>query len=182
MNGIASGVAASNGTSLRPLAELPEDATPDSARLKNYTDALQRRGQYLTGPRLVVLRTLMARPGCATLSDILADVRRSVPGFSEATLYRTMKLLVEAEVVRERRFGGRTIWFEMNQGEGAHDRLVCNHCGKVVPFASAEFSRLRHAIARERGFELTSEPSVLFGTCCRCAAASVREHPQGTTK
>ncbi len=140
-----------------------------SARIRKHVTELRRRGVYLTGPRRSVLEILCGLHGHVTMMEILAEVRRSAPRVSSATVYRTMRLLVDADLVRERRFRGRSVWFEMDGRRGDRDQLVCNRCGEVVEFEDEGFSELRRRVAVERGFDVVTEPCTLLGICPRCA-------------
>lgn len=162
--------ASANGA--RTSAEPRARTKPTDARLREHVKELRRRGVYLTGPRRSVLEIVCRLQGHLTMVDIMAEVRVEAPLVSIATVYRTMRLLVDAELVQERRFKGRAVWFEMDRGRGDRDQLVCKGCGKVVEFEDETFSVLRRQIAVERGFDLALEPCTLLGTCPGCAERS----------
>ena len=82
-----------------------------------------------------------------------------------ATIYRTLNLLKEAELVEQKSFAdGRSI-FEINQPDSHHDHLICDQCGAVFEFENGEIEVLQKSIANIHHFELRDHRLDLFGKC-----------------
>ena len=82
-----------------------------------------------------------------------------------ATIYRTLNLLKEAELVEQKSFAdGRSI-FEINQPDSHHDHLICDQCGAVFEFENSEIEVLQKSIAKTHHFELRDHRLDLFGKC-----------------
>ncbi|MEI8197931.1 MAG: transcriptional repressor [Phycisphaerae bacterium] len=77
-----------------------------------------------------------------------------VGGGSKATVYRTLKHLVEAGLLKQIHFGaGKQAHYDyVAAGQASHDHLLDLDTGKVMPFSNAEIVQLRDRIARELGF------------------------------
>ena len=104
------------------------------------------------------------------LEAILERVRRKNPGVSFATVYRTMRLLVEAGVAHARDFGSGSSLYEVAQGRAHHDHMVCERCGLVVEFVNDQIEKLQEKVASQHRFELRRHRLELFGICERCRA------------
>ena len=69
---------------------------------------------------------------------------------SRSTVYRTLRLLVEAGLLRELRLTNRTA-YEHDYGYPSHDHLHCTECNTVVEFRNDDIRQVREAIGREQG-------------------------------
>src|SRR5690606_33163486 len=84
------------------------------------------------------------------------------PRISIATVYRTVRLFEEANILERHDFGqGRARYEEIP--ESHHDHLIDVHTGEVVEFHNEEIERLQHRVAEELGFELVDHRLELYG-------------------
>jgi Fur family ferric uptake transcriptional regulator len=84
-----------------------------------------------------------------------------------ATIYRTLNLLAEADLVEQKSFvDGRHV-YEVNMPGEHHDHLICLDCGAVIEFENEEIEKLQEKIAQSRGFELKVHRLDLFGRCLK---------------
>lgn len=100
--------------------------------------------------------------------EVLAAARRHVPSLGMATVYRTLKSLVDEGKVVSVMLPGDQIRYEA-AGRKHHHHFQCRHCNKVfeLPGCPGNFSRLT-----PRGFQLDDHEVVLYGRCAVCVAAS----------
>jgi Fur family ferric uptake transcriptional regulator len=87
-------------------------------------------------------------------------------GLGVATVYRTVKALVEEGAVVAITLPGETPRFEL-AGKGHHHHFQCNHCGRVFE-TPACLNNLRRLVPRR--FQLTGHEIVLYGRCAECRA------------
>jgi len=83
-----------------------------------------------------------------------------------ATLYRTLQLLVETGLVRERDFGEGYARYEP-AAEG-HDHLICQRCGLVVEFSGDRVERMLRVTADEHHFLYRRHHLEVHGLCRTC--------------
>jgi Fur family transcriptional regulator, ferric uptake regulator len=138
-----------------------ERAAAISARLKH-------RGLKHSAVRDAVIEEFLRAGGHVSIDQLLERVRARVPSIGYATVYRTLRLLVETGFAAERDFGGAHALFEPADTHH-HDHVVCVRCGAVQEFEDAEIERLQEKAARRLGFRLTSHRLELFGVCASCA-------------
>jgi Fur family ferric uptake transcriptional regulator len=109
--------------------------------------------------------------------DDLGDLMRGRgEQVGKATIYRTLNLLVEAELARELDFGEGFKRYEHQAGEARHDHLICTNCGKVTRFSRDALDALQEEIATELGYTVQSRRLKIYGVCGDCRSAS----PQGS--
>ena len=77
------------------------------------------------------------------LADLVeADLHAAGRRVSRSTVYRTLRLLVEAGLLRELRLTNRTV-YEHDYGYPSHDHLHCSECNTIVEFRNDEIRKLR---------------------------------------
>lgn len=101
-----------------------------------------------------------------SIDELLAKVRKKSPKVGYATVYRTMKLLVEAGIATQRQFGDGQARYEL-AGEH-HDHLICTKCGKIVEFEDDKIEALQESIADRFGFVLKRHRHEMYGICPDC--------------
>ena len=131
---------------------------------------LAEAGVRPTRQRLLVLETLAREPHDATAQEIYARLRRSGEPVGLATVYRTLALLSEHDVVDEfAHRPGETCYRVC--GEGHHHHLVCARCHVVAELEGCEVDEWLAKAAREHGFLPTAHTLEVVGLCAACQAA-----------
>src|SRR5450756_2449277 len=92
-------------------------------------ERLDLNGVKFTSQRYCVMAFLMENPGHPTAAEIFDGVNRLDPRSSRATVYRNLKDLVEAGLVREVAVEGRSARFDLKEMQ--HHHFICDCCGKV---------------------------------------------------
>jgi Fur family transcriptional regulator, ferric uptake regulator len=122
----------------------------------------QQKGLKMTEQRRVISRVLSE---AHDHPDVEQVYRRAVdidPNISIATVYRTMRLLEEAEVIKKLDFGDGRARFEEDRGDH-HDHLIDVQSGEVVEFHNADIEALKEKIAAELGYKLIGHRLELYG-------------------
>lgn len=97
--------------------------------------------------------------------DVEQVYRRAVeidPKISIATVYRTMRLFEEANVIERLDFGDGRARYEESREEH-HHHLIDLESGEVIEFANDEIELLKEKIARQLGYELIGHRLELYG-------------------
>lgn len=118
-------------------------------------------GLKMTGPRKVILRLLDEAEDHPSVETIYERAREIDSSISLATVYRTLNLLDEHDLVLRHEFQEGFSRFEVN--EEHHHHLIDVETGDVVEFKNEELERIKEKIARELGFELVDHTLELYG-------------------
>lgn len=132
-------------------------------------EKLRRRGQRVTSQRLVIHRALAERDRHLTAEQVMQEVCESLPGISLPTVYATLELFEELELVRRVATGGGPLLFDSRTSPHAH--AVCRDCGAIsdVEFPEASARTLDAASAAD--FHPDHAELVIWGRCGACATA-----------
>jgi Fur family ferric uptake transcriptional regulator len=126
---------------------------------------LKKAGLKITLPRMKILEILeSSTQRHLSAEDIYRTLIAANDDIGLATVYRVLTQFETAGLVERHHFEGGQAVFEINDG-GHHDHLVCMKCGKVVEFFDETIEERQHAIAKEKGFELTDHSMILYGLC-----------------
>ncbi len=135
-----------------------------------FREFLEIRGEKLTEPRRVLVRHIFDNHKHFDADELVADLRLAGRQVSRATVYRTLRLLVEAGLLRELRLTNRTA-YEHDFGYPSHDHLHCTECNRVIEFRNDEIRRLREEISLELGFRASGHRFMISGVCKACSRA-----------
>lgn len=129
---------------------------------------MERKGLRSTSQRRLVSEIFFRTSGHHSIDDVLAMVREKDPKVGYATVYRTMKLLVECGLANERHFGETVTRFEIALHDHHHDHLICVDCKRIVEFEDDSIEDLQRKLAERLGFTLLSHKHELYGICADC--------------
>ena len=133
---------------------------------ESLADHLEQKGLKWTRQRETIFDVFVGTKEHLTSEEVYQRVARRHPRIGFSTVYRTLRLFVEANIASERHFQDGVARYEVRQPH--HDHLVCLVCGKILEFEHDEIERLQEEVARAHGFELTSHRHELYGTCRDC--------------
>jgi Fur family ferric uptake transcriptional regulator len=137
---------------------------------EKFREFLEIRGEKLTEPRRVLVRHIFDSHKHFDADELVADLRAAGRQVSRSTVYRTLRLLVEAGLLRELRLTNRTA-YEHDYGYPAHDHLHCTECNAIVEFRNDAVRQLSEAVSREHGFRPLGHRFIITGVCAACSRA-----------
>jgi Fur family ferric uptake transcriptional regulator len=144
--------------------------TKSERRMELFHSRLRDRGLKSTSPRDDIARVFFELGRHVSAEELYAEVKRINPHVGYATIYRTLKLLKDCELLTERHFDEDQARFEV-AGDHHHDHFICEQCGKIVEFEDDTIERMQQDIARKLGMTLTRHKLELYGLCADCRRA-----------
>jgi Fur family ferric uptake transcriptional regulator len=84
---------------------------------------------------------------------------------SRATLYNTMELLLDSNLVRKHQFGKSHAQFEKSYSNKQHDHLICTNCDKVIEFCDPRLQGIMSFIEDNMKFKISRHSLNLYGRC-----------------
>lgn len=136
-------------------------------RVTQYLHSLNLR---MTPQRQCIMEVFLHGEGHRTIESVLAAVHKTDASIGQATVYRTMKILCEAQIAREVQFGDGVARYEYLH-EQHHDHLICERCGLTMETVDFDIERLQEELARKHGFIPTTHRLTLYGICSKCQTA-----------
>jgi Fur family transcriptional regulator, ferric uptake regulator len=136
-----------------------------------FLQHIQKKGLKRTSQRDLILDMFLRTEEHLSSEDLYRLVKEVDPSIGQTTVYRTLKLLTEAGLAREVRFGDGRTHYEHNYKHQHHDHMICSECGRIIEFFSAELEAIQDAMAAKHRFQVTQHLLRIIGVCAECRRA-----------
>jgi Fur family ferric uptake transcriptional regulator len=137
--------------------------------LNDFKILLKKNNLKFTIQREVILETLYNSDEHLTPEGLHHLIQDKQPDLKAgiATVYRTLALLEESNVVTSLSFGAQGKKYELGAKEH-HDHLICTICGEITEFVDEEIEKRQHVITDELGFKMSDHSMQIYGICSEC--------------
>lgn len=122
----------------------------------------ETKGLKMTEQRRVIARVLSAAEDHPDVAQVHHRATQIDPRISMATVYRTVRLFEEANLLDRHDFGDGRARYEEST-ESHHDHLIDVESGEVIEFRNETIETLQRRVAEELGFDLVDHRLELFG-------------------
>jgi Fur family ferric uptake transcriptional regulator len=125
---------------------------------------LREKSLNTTQQRELIVDVFLRSHEHVSIEELLGRVRRKNPKVGYATVYRTLKLLLDSGLASSRQFDDGQTRYEV---AGAHhDHLICVKCGLILEFENDEIEELQEKMADELGgFRVLRHKHELYCLC-----------------
>jgi Fur family transcriptional regulator, ferric uptake regulator len=134
---------------------------------------IREHGHKLTPQRHAVLKVIAASHDHLTPEAIFEKVHLENPGVGLVTVYRTLDLLSELNLVCRFHTADGCRSYMMRRPTEHHHHLVCSRCGRVVDFTACDLIDLEKTLSEQTGFIIDGHLLELSGLCPDCRPAAV---------
>ena len=134
---------------------------------KEFQELLTRKHLKKTSQRELVWGLLVdskGHPSVEEIRDLLASKGHRV---GMATIYRTLKILLAAGLIRQSKLAGMTR-YEAVVKQPNHLHFICNTCGRTTEFPSPRIESLIQRVTGDFGFTERYSRYMIFGVCKTC--------------
>ena len=127
---------------------------------------IRRKGLRRTVQREQIADVVFSRDEHFTAEELFDRVREVDNETSRATVYRTLGLLVEADLLRQIDLGENQITYDPNfLDKPSHNHLVCNDCGGVMEFEDGNVDIQIDCVSRRLGFKAVRQSIKIEASC-----------------
>lgn len=124
---------------------------------------LKRQSLKFTPERAQILQSVLAKTDVFEAEALMYEMRQAGLRVSKATIYRTLKHLLQAGIISEVLLDSKQAHYQLSFGKEPKGHLVCADTGRVIEFVSPDLMAIRDRICREHGFTPVSHSFVIYG-------------------
>ncbi len=137
--------------------------------LSDFKELLKKNNLKFTIQRELILETLYNSDEHLTPEALYQLIQKKYPQLNTgiATIYRTLTLLEESDIVTSLSFGAQGKKYELGAKEH-HDHMICTSCGLITEFVDDEIEKRQHSICDQLGFKMTEHSMQIYGLCKNC--------------
>ena len=130
-----------------------------------FREFLKSEKNRITPERFEVMDSALDYEGHFGADDLYILMKNQDSRVSRATVYKTLELLVQCDLISKRNFGENLTRYESNLRKQSHDHLICMDCGRIVEFADPVLKELPEKISAGLGFDVESYSFNIFARC-----------------
>lgn len=140
---------------------------------QDFIELLKSKGLKVTTQRKMILEVLAGQPGQhLTAEEIYEIVKEKSPEIGLATVYRTIQLLSELQLIDKLNLDDGYVRYEigkLDKKQHHHHHLICLTCGNVYTFEDDLLDNLEQRIYDTMSFKVLDHEVKLYGYCKECA-------------
>ena len=140
--------------------------------ISDIGDRLRENEYKLTKRREMILKVLMENSDKhLSAEEVYNLVRQKAPDTGLATVYRTLELFHEFNIIHAMDFGDGRKRYEFGWKEGQehhHHHLICTECGSITEVAEDLLEELENRVNKLYNFTIKDHQLKIFGICEKC--------------
>ncbi len=132
---------------------------------EQFIGYLETKGFRKTPERFAILEEIYSRNDHFDVESLYNKMIENNYHVSRATVYNTLDVLIECDLVTKHQFGKNIAQYEKNYGYKQHDHLICRNCNKVVEFCDPRIQNIQKMVGELLNFRINHHSLILYGEC-----------------
>lgn len=138
---------------------IPED-------IKNtFISYLKEKAHRITNERFLILDAALNIKGHFDADELYLQMKNDYINVSRATVYKTLELMSECNILTKHNFKGDRTRYETKIGRNQHYHIICVTCNKITEFESPMIEEIKDQIGKENNLKIVDHTFQVFTKC-----------------
>ena len=137
---------------------------------KIFADYLEKNHHRKTPERFEVLEEVYSMTEHFDVEQLFKKMKSKNSHVSRATIYNTIELLLESNLIMKHQFGKNLALYERSYAYKQHDHLICDDCEHVFEFCDPRIQQIQSMMGDLLKYNITHHSLHLFGKCRELAS------------
>lgn len=134
---------------------------------KIFQAHLENKNLRKTPERFAILEEIYSKVGHFDVESLYVSMKEKNYRVSRATVYNTLDLLVDCDLVTKHQFGKNLAQFERAYGFRQHDHLICTDCNKVHEFCDPRIQNIQTTVGQLLQFNVMHHSLIFYASCSK---------------
>jgi len=130
-----------------------------------FTAYLENKNLRKTPERFAILKEVYEMDVHFDVDSLYIGMKNKRYTVSRATVYNTLDILVECDLVTRHQFGKNIAQYEKAYKYKQHDHLICTECNEVVEFCDPRIHNIQKTVGELLGYDVLHHSLILYADC-----------------
>jgi Fur family ferric uptake transcriptional regulator len=130
-----------------------------------FINYLKEHAHRITNERFLILDAALDMEGHFDADELFFKMKNDYLKVSRATVYKTLELMSECNILTKHNFKGDRTRFETKYGRNIHYHIICVSCNKILEFEAPKIEQLQDKVCKENNLVSIDHTLQVFATC-----------------